>query len=304
MNPKEISSKESRFTGGHRACAGCPVPGMVKQILAATDNVVVSNATSCLEVTSTIYPFSSWKVPWIHSLFENAPATISGVESAYKSLRGKGRIKENIKFLAIGGDGSSYDIGLQSLSGALERGHDFVYIAYDNGGYMNTGNQRSSATPMGANTTTTPVGSQRQGKLQNRKNLTEICVAHNIPYVAQTAVHAYWDLTEKIKKAFANTPSVVVILSPCVVNWGISSDSAIQISKLAAETCFWPLYEVENRKYKINFKPSEKKPVEEFLKNQARFKHLFKDENKHLIGQIQKNVDAEWERLNKLAQQV
>jgi pyruvate ferredoxin oxidoreductase beta subunit len=165
---------------------------------------------------------------------------------------------------------------------------------------MNTGNQRSSATPMGANTTTTPVGKQSQGKLQNRKNLTEICVAHNIPYVAQTAVHAYWDLTEKIKKAFANTPSVVVILSPCVVNWGISSDSAIQISKLAAETCFWPLYEVENRKYKINFKPQQKLPVEEFLKNQARFKHLFKDENKHLLEEIQKNVDAEWERLNKL----
>lgn len=301
MNPKDISSKQSRFASGHRACAGCPVPSIMKQVLSSVENVVVSNATGCLEVTSTVYPYSSWKVPWIHSLFENASATISGVERAYKALKRKGKVSDNIKFMAIGGDGSSYDIGLQSLSGALERGHDFVYVAYDNGGYMNTGNQRSSATPLGANTTTTPVGKQCFGKAQNRKNLAEICVAHRIPYVAQTAVHSFHDLTEKMKKAFDNTPSVVIILSPCVVNWGISSDSAMQFSKLAVETCFWPLFEVENGKYKINFKPSEKKPVTEFLKNQARFKHLFKDENKYLLEQIQNNVDGEWERLIKLS---
>jgi pyruvate ferredoxin oxidoreductase beta subunit len=300
MNPKQIMEKESRYVGGHRACSGCPMPSMMKQILSAVDNVVVANATSCLEVTSTVYPFTSWKVPWIHSLFENAPATISGVERAYKSMKKKGLIDKEIKFMAIGGDGGSYDIGLQSLSGALERGHDFVYVAYDNQGYMNTGNQRSSATPLGANTTTTPVGKLSSGKMQVRKNLTEICVAHRIPYVAQTAVHAYWDLTEKMKKAFANTPSVVVILSPCVVNWGISPDMTMQISKLAAETCYWPMYDVENGKYKINFKPSEKKPIEEFLKNQSRFKHLLKEDKKSLVEEIQNHVDNEWERLLKL----
>lgn len=300
MNPREISSKESRFVGGHRFCSGCPVPSMMKQILASVDDVVVANATSCLEVASTVYPFTSWKVPWIHSLFENAPATISGVERAYNALKKKGDVKKDIKFLAIGGDGSSYDIGLQSLSGALERGHDFVYVAYDNQGYMNTGNQRSSATPYCANTTTTPVGNNSNGKAQFRKNLAEICAAHRIPYVSQTAVHAYWDLTEKMKKAFANTPAVVVIFSPCVVNWGIDPSMTMQFSKLAAETCFWPIYEVENGKYKVNFKPAQKKPVEEFLKNQARFKHLMKEDKKNLIEEVQKYVDSEWERLLKL----
>lgn len=297
MNAKEITAKESRFVSGHRFCAGCGIPTLMKQILSSLDNVVIANATGCLEVASTVYPFTSWKVPWVHSLFENAPATISGVEAAYKSMKKKGKIKEDIKFLAIGGDGSSYDIGFQSLSGALERGHDFVYIAYDNEGYMNTGNQKSSATPFGAYTTTSPTGKKSQGKGTFRKNLTEICAAHRIPYVAQTAIHAYNDLTEKIRKAFLNTPAVVVILEPCVVNWGFPSDMTIEISKLATETCFWPLYEIEKGKYKINYKPSKKLPVEEFLKLQARFKHLFRDENLGLIKQIQEDVDMEWKRL-------
>jgi pyruvate ferredoxin oxidoreductase beta subunit len=239
----------------------------------------------------------------MHSLFENAPATISGIEAAYKSLKSKGKIKDDIKFLAIGGDGSSYDIGFQSLSGALERGHDFVYIAYDNEGYMNTGNQKSSATPFGAYTTTCPAGKLGQGKKTFRKNLTEICAAHRIPYVAQSAIHAYSDLTEKVKKAFQNTPAVIVVLEPCVVNWGFPSDMTVQMSRMASDTCFWPLYEIENGKYTINYKPQNKLPLGEFLRGQARFKHLFKDENRHLIEKMQQDVDSEWERLLKLASQ-
>jgi len=302
MNPKEIAAKESRFVSGHRMCSGCGIPIIMRQILSAIDgNVVVSCATGCLEVASTIYPFSSWRVPFIHNAFENSPTTISGVEAAYRALKKRGKIKDNIKFLAIGGDGASYDIGLQSLSGALERGHDFVYIAYDNEAYQNTGSQRSSATPYGAWATTSPPGTVKIGKEQFRKNLTKICAAHDIPYVAQSSVHAYSDLTEKVKKAFANTPAVIVVLQPCPTNWGFPTDMTIHMSRLAADTCFWPLYEIENGEYKLNYKPNKKLPVEEFLKPQKRFKHLFRDENKEVIGKIQEHVDKEWEKLLSLA---
>jgi len=300
LNAKQIAEKQNRFVSGHRMCAGCGIPTIVNQVLASVDNVVVACATGCLEVASTIYPFTAWNVPFIHNAFENAAATISGVETAYKVLKKKNKIKDDIKFLAFGGDGGSFDIGLQSLSGALERGHDFVYICYSNEGYMNTGNQRSSATPYGASTTTTPAGKVIPGKIQFRKNLTEICAAHKIPYVGQTSAHAYWDLTEKVRKAFANTPAVIVVLQPCPTNWGFNSDMTVQISKLAADTCFWPLYEIEHGKYKLNYKPNKKLPVTEFLKEQGRFKHLFRPENKPMIEKIQQYVDTEWERLTRL----
>ncbi|MCD6590589.1 MAG: pyruvate ferredoxin oxidoreductase [Candidatus Aenigmarchaeota archaeon] len=301
MMLKEFAKKPRRFVPGHRSCAGCPMPVIVRTVLAAADDpVVVANATGCLEVTSTIYPFSSWNIPWIHNAFENAAATISGVETAYRSWKKKGKIKENIKFLAFGGDGGTYDIGLQSLSGALERGHDFVYVCYDNEGYMNTGNQRSGATPFGAHTTTAPAGKVHKGKEEFPKNLTEIAVAHNIPYVAQASVSNIIDLYNKAKKAFEiKGPAVLVVFSPCTALWKIRTDMAIEVAKLAVETRFWPLYEVENGKYKINYKPSKHVPVEEFLKTQGRFKHLFKPENKHLIEKIQKHIDEGWERLLK-----
>ncbi len=289
------------FASGHSACAGCAFPSIVRTILnESPDPVVVANATGCLEVTSTLYPYTAWKVPYIHNAFENASATISGVERAYKALKKKGKIAKDkkIKFVVFGGDGGTYDIGLQSLSGALERGHDFLYVVYDNGGYMNTGNQRSSATPYGANTETTPVGKNSFGKMDTRKNLMEIVNAHRIQYAAQGNVAYLNDLKKKAKKAFETPgPTFLSVFSPCTNNWKFPTSQYVNIAKLATETNFWPLYEIENGKHKINWATEKPKKVEEFLQTQGRFKHLFSEKNKPVLEQIQKMVDEEWQRL-------
>ncbi len=298
---KELSKQEELLTGGHRLCSGCGAPIAIRQVLhAAGVPIVAANATGCLEVSTTIYPYSAWRIPWIHSAFENAAATISGVEAMYKALKRKGKIDRKIKFIAFGGDGGTYDIGLQSLSGAVERGHDFVYICYDNGAYMNTGIQRSSATPLGANTTTSPAGKIRQGKLRPRKNLTKIMAAHNIPYAAQ-ATPAHWrDLMTKVRKALeVDGPAYIAVFAPCNRGWRTPTNNAIELCRIAADTCFWPIYEYENGKLKINYRPKEKKPVTEFLKTQGRFKHLFSPQNEALIERIQENIDREWEMLQK-----
>jgi pyruvate ferredoxin oxidoreductase beta subunit len=287
---------------GHSACAGCAFPSIVRTILGeATTPVVISNATGCLEVTSTIYPYTAWNVPYIHSAFENAAATISGVERAYLAMKKKGKIKKKIKFVVFGGDGGTYDIGLQSLSGALERGHDFLYVCYDNGGYMNTGNQRSSATPYGAGTETTPLGKESFGKVETRKSLMEIVAAHRISYAAQANVSNLADLKTKAKKALSvSGPSFLLVFSPCTNNWKFPTSQYVAISKLASETNFWPLYEIENGKYKLNFEPKTLKPVAEFLKTQGRFKHLFSEKNKLVLGQIQKKVNSEFAKIASL----
>jgi pyruvate ferredoxin oxidoreductase beta subunit len=291
------------FASGHSACAGCAFPTIVRTILGESpDPVVISNATGCLEVTSTLYPYTAWKNSFIHSAFENASATISGVERAHKILSKKGKVAKKIKFVVFGGDGGTYDIGLQSLSGALERGHDFVYVVYDNGGYMNTGNQRSSATPYGAATETTPVGKESFGKVEMRKNLMEIVNAHHIKYAAQASVSNLADLKRKAKKAFeVEGPAFLSVFSPCTNNWKFPTSQYVAISKLATETNFWPLYEIENGKYKLNQVPASRKPIEEFLQTQGRFKHLFSEKNKHVIAEMQAIVDSEWNRLEKLA---
>jgi pyruvate ferredoxin oxidoreductase beta subunit len=296
---KELSKKEELLTGGHRLCAGCGAPIIVRQILMAAEvPVVAANATGCLEVSTTIYPYTAWKIPWIHTAFENAAATISGVESMYRALKKKGKIDRKIKFIAFGGDGGTYDIGFQSLSGAMERRHDIVYICYDNGAYMNTGIQRSSATPLGANTTTSPAGKVIPGKVQPRKNLTKIMAAHGIPYVAQSTPAHWRDLITKVRKALeVDGPAFINVLAHCNRGWRTPTNTTIQDMKLAVETCFWPLYEYENGKLKVNYKPKEKKPVVEFLKTQGRFKHLFSPENEHLLKEIQEYVDREWEAL-------
>lgn len=298
---KELARREDRFTGGHRACAGCSVPFLVRQILlAAKEPVVVTCATGCLEVFSTIFPYTAWKVPFFHSAFENSAATASGIESAYRSLKKQGKINREIRFIAFGGDGGTYDIGLQSLSGALERRHRFLYICYNNQAYMNTGIQRSGATPRGASTTTAPAGKVIPGKLQFNKNLTEIVAAHDIPYVAQTSAGFWNDLVVKVEKALAKDgPAFINVFAPCRLGWGFDPSITIDIGKLAAETCAWPLYEVDEGKYQLNYRPKEKKPVEELFKIQARFKHLFAPENKHIIEEIQKYVDEEWNKLLK-----
>ncbi len=185
-NFKEVMSRPERLAGGHRMCAGCGGTITVRGVLRALhpeDKAVIANATGCLEVSTFIYPYVAWKDSYIHNAFENAGATLSGVEAAYNALKKKGKVDNTYKFIAFGGDGGTYDIGFQSLSGAMERNHDLVYVCYDNGAYMNTGIQRSSATPHFADTTTTPVGSESNGKMQNRKDLAEIIASHHIPYV-------------------------------------------------------------------------------------------------------------------------
>jgi len=299
---KELGEKPKRLASGHRTCAGCGIPSVIRTILKATDKpVVVANATGCLEVTTTIYPYSSWKVPYIHNAFENAAATISGVETAYRVLRKKGKLKKDIKFIAFGGDGGTYDIGLQSLSGALERGHNFVYVCYDNEAYMNTGVQRSSATPYGAATTTTPAGKIHKGKEINRKDFTKIVVAHNIPYVATASGYNWQDLYNKAKKAFeTDGPAFINVIQPCNVGWKFDPSLAVKMSKLAVETRYWPLYEVIDGKYTLSYKPPKFVPVEEYLRPQKRFRHVFKKGNEFIIKNIQAQIEKNWDEILRL----
>lgn len=304
-NVKEIvASKPAVFESGHRMCAGCgapPVARMIMRALKEGDHAVVSNATGCMEVSTCIYPYSSWSSSYIHTAFECAAATCSGVEAAYKAMMRQGKLPkdEHFKFITFGGDGGTYDIGIQSLSGAMERGHDMTYVCYDNGAYMNTGIQRSSATPHFADTTTSPAGEVIPGKMQVRKDLTEIMEAHHLPYVAQTAaIMNFKDLYEKAEKAiYTEGATFLNVLAPCPRGWGYPTDMLMQINKLAVDTCYWPLYEVENGKYKITYKPAKKLPIEEFLRPQRRFKHLFKPGNEWMIEEFQKEVDKRWQEL-------
>lgn len=296
---------EDRLVAGHGMCLGCGIPLILKIVLRATeDPLVIANATGCCEVCTTIFPRTSWNVTWVHSAFENAASTIAGVEAMYKSLKNKGKIPKDkkIKFLGIGGDGGTYDIGLQALSGTMERGHDVVYLCYDNNAYANTGGQRSSATPLGASATTSPAGTQSPGKLQWRKDLTKILTAHNIPYVAQASPSRWQDMYNKAKKAFeVEGPAFLNILCLCPTEWKYDESKGVELAKIAVDTCVWPLYEVENGKYKLNYKPKEKKPILEWVKPQGRFRHLFKEENAGVLEEFQKKVDEEWEELNRLS---
>lgn len=298
---KQLAKREERFVSGHRLCAGCGAGLVARMVMLAIEKpVIVGNATGCLEVASTIFPYSAWNVPYIHSAFENVAATISGVESAYRSLKRQGKINEDVVFVAFGGDGGTYDIGLQSLSGAAERGHRMLYVCYDNQAYMNTGIQRSSATPKAAHTTTSPLGKVIPGKVQFPKDLPSIMVAHNIPYVA-TAIPGRWnDLVNKVEKAVSfDGFTFIDVLSPCRLGWPHEPELTMEISRLAADTCIWPLYEVVEGRYKLTYKPKEKKPVVEWFKHQRRFAHLFKPENQYLLEEIQKEVDRRWESLLK-----
>ncbi|GAB4265066.1 MAG: thiamine pyrophosphate-dependent enzyme [Thermoleophilia bacterium] len=307
LSPKEYVTRRDRLSGGHRLCAGCGAGVVVRQVLMGAKDypVVVSNATGCLEVSTTIYPYTAWKDAYIHSAFENAAATISGVEAAYKSLARQGKVDSDkpYKFLSIGGDGGSYDIGLQAISGALERWHDIVIVCYDNGAYMNTGFQRSAATPRGAWTTTSPDGKVSPGKTQNRKNLTAIAVAHGIPYVAQASPHNFRDLIAKAETAFETEgPAFLNVLSPCPRGWRSPEKDSMTHAKMMVQSCYWPLYEVIDGRYTINYDPKNRKiPVRDWMKLQGRFKHLFTPQNEHLLDEMQAYVDREWERLKELA---
>ncbi len=301
-NFKTEVSKPERLTGGHRMCAGCGAPVAVRGVLRALkedDEAVIGNATGCLEVSTFMYPYTAWKDSFVHSAFENAGATVSGAEAAYKALRKRGKVDKPYKFIAFGGDGGTYDIGFQSLSGAMERGHDMVYVCYDNGAYMNTGIQRSSATPKYADTTTSPAGTVVQGKQQNRKDLAAVMAAHNIPYVAQTTfIKNFKDMHEKSEKAiYTEGAAFLNVLAPCPRGWRYDESELMEMCRLAVETCYWPLFEVINGEWKLSYMPKNKLPIEDFLRPQGRFKHLFKPGNEHMIEDIQADVDRKWAEL-------
>jgi len=259
------------FHPGHTACAGCGQSLAARLVIeAAGANTIVANNTGCLEVFSSKYPESSWGVPWIHSLFENSAAVASGIEAALRYL-GK---KDGINVICQAGDGGSADIGLQALSGMWERNHDILSICYDNEAYMNTGIQRSGLTPFDTNTTTSPIGSKSSGNIRPKKPLPDIAVAHGIPYVATASVAFPQDIQRKVKKALAiRGAKYIQIHVPCPLGWRHDSSLTYQVAKLAIETGLYPLVEYENGQL-TGVRKIQPKPVEEYLKVQARFKHL------------------------------
>ena len=281
---------------GHSFCTGCGEALALRLACKALGrNVIVATATGCIEICTSPLPVTSWRVPWIHTLFENTAAVSSGIEAGLRILMKKGKIPEkHIKCVAVAGDGGTSDIGLQALSGALERRHNFLYLCFDNEAYMNTGIQRSSATPYGASTTTAPAGKFSIGQTTWKKNLPEIFVAHNIPYVATASPGYPFDLMNKVKKgAEINGPAYVHLLSPCPTGWRSPSNLSVKLGKLAVETAIFPLYEVENGHYKLNVDPPKLKPVEEYLKPQGRFRHLLEGE----VKEIQEHVNEEYAKL-------
>ena len=291
--------KEDLFTQGHRACQGCGGALALRLITKAIGRrVIVANATGCMEIISSAFPQTAWDVPWIHVAFENAAAVAAGVESGLKAMMRKGKLKEEKIFvLAVAGDGGTADIGLQALSGALERGHDFVYVCIDNEAYMNTGIQRSSSTPYGARTTTSPAGKKSIGQMTWKKNVPAIAIAHDIPYVATICPTYYLDLMNKVKKAIETPgPAYLHCLSACPTGWRCAPNLTIEVGRLAVETGVFPLYEVINGRYKINYPHRRLKPVKQYLEMQGRFRHLTDE----YIEIIQKRVSKEMAKLRAL----
>ena len=284
------------FAEGNRGCQGCGEALALRQLMkvAGRDSIVCS-ATGCMEIISSPYPETAWRVPWIHVAFENAAAVASGVEAGIKILRKHGRYHDRrINVIAIGGDGGTADIGLQALSGALERGHDFTYICTDNEAYMNTGIQRSSSTPYGASTTTSPSGKVSIGQETRKKNLPMIVAAHEIPYLATCCPSYPLDLMDKASKAFSTEgPTYLHVFSSCPTGWRHASDMAIEIGRLAVETGVFPLFEIKNGKLSLSIKMDKRKPVVEYLKPQGRFRHLKPED----IEKIQRQVDEYYEGL-------
>ena len=302
---KEVANRPERLAAGHRLCAGCGASVAVRAVMRALrpeDKAVVTVATSCLEVSTMTYPYTSWEDSYIHTAFENAAATASGVAAAYEAKKAKGELGDNYKFITFGGDGGTYDIGFQSLSGAMERGTDMVYVCYDNEAYMNTGIQRSSSTPLFADTTTSAIGSISNGKQQYKKDLTKIMAAHRIPYVAQTAfLSNFKDIHQKSEAAiYTEGPAFLNILAPCPRCWRYNETDLMEVSKMAVETCVWPLFEVVNGEWVLNYEPKNKLPVSAYMELQGRFKHLLKPGNEELLEQIQDDVDRRWDELKNL----
>jgi pyruvate ferredoxin oxidoreductase beta subunit len=309
LTTKDIAEKPDLFLSGHRACAGCGPATVLRLIMKATRGpTIVTEATGCMEVVSSIYPYTSWATPWLHTAFETAAANASGIEAALKVMKKKGTLKQGqVDVIAIAGDGGTYDIGIQALSGAVERGHDFLFVLYDNEAYMNTGIQRSGGTPLGAATSTSPAGTVMPGKLERKKPIAEIMVAHEMPYVA-TASPYYWrDLLTKVRKGLeVNGPAFLHVFAPCPRGWRSDPAKSIEFSKLAVESCVFPLWEAVNGQCQLStpskliaLAPQKKKPVKDYLLGQGRFRHLFTPQNQKLLEEIQRLTDERWQRLLK-----
>ncbi len=293
-----LRARQPRFHGlesGHRACQGCGEALAARLVTEATGpDIVVANATGCLEVFSTPYPESAWRVPWVHSLFENAAAVASGVEAA---LKAQGR---RSKVVAMGGDGGTFDIGFQALSGMLERMHDVLYVCYDNEAYMNTGVQRSSSTPHAASTTTSPAGKARMGKRHLKKDLLSIIAAHHIPYAASASVAFPADLKRKVRRAMQiEGPTFLLVHSPCPLGWGHDSALTVEIARRGVDCGLFPLVELERGKVTGVMPIRTPRPVADYLKLQKRFGHLFDDddhrareEREHLQALAEHNIDT------------
>jgi pyruvate ferredoxin oxidoreductase beta subunit len=275
------------FASGHRACAGCGEALALRHILkAAGAESIIVMATGCMEVVSTPYPETAFEQPWVHCAFETVGSVASGVKAA---LIAKGDTKTNV--IGIGGDGAMFDIGFGALSGAVERGHKILFIVTDNEAYMNTGIQRSGATFPYANTTTSPNGQVIHGKQEAKKPLPFIIAAHGAKYVASASVANLFDLKNKVQKALATDgPTLLHVYVPCIPGWKIDSSITLDITRKAIDTNVFPIYEIEEGVLKINQKPTEKKPIEEYLMMQGRFKHVTPD----IVEKIQKYVDARW----------
>jgi len=292
---------EEPFAPGHRACQGCGEVLALRMVMKAVGHEMVAvSATGCMEVCTSTFPTSSWRVPWIHVAFENAAAVASGVEAGYKALRRKGRMPDKrVPIVAFAGDGGTADIGMQALSGALERYHDFVYVCLDNEAYMNTGNQRSSSTPFGAMTTTSPPGKLSKGQYTWKKNMAAIAAAHGVPYVATASPAYHLDLMNKVKKAITiEGPAYLHIYAPCPTGWRMKPELSVESARLAVQTRVFPLYEVIDGQYVLSRKVNKPKPLSEYLKAQGRFRHL----DEATVAEIEARINAEYEKIVRLAE--
>ncbi len=304
-NLKQYSKAAERFEGAHLLCPGCAHGMIVREVINATeDELILSSGTGCLEVSTAVYPYTSWDVPWIHIGFENASTAVAGAEAMYKALERKGKLYtpgKKTHFVAIAGDGATYDIGFQWISGCMERGHNIKYICLDNEVYANTGGQRSGSTPTGASTTTSPAGRISYGKKDKKKDMLAIMAAHGIPYVAQVAPNKWKDMSKKLKTMYeVDGPVFINAMSACTTEWKFDPNQTIDVADIAVDSLVFPLYEIiDGHKLNITYRPKNVIPVRDYLGVQGRFKHLFKKENEHIIEQWQKDVDAKWVALQK-----
>lgn len=294
--------EDSKFRPGHRLCAGCGPAITAKLITLAVPEAIIVNATGCVEVGTTIYPYSAWKIPWVHVLFQNNAPVASGIAAALEKLSAEGRAKK-LPVIALGGDGATFDIGLGAISGALERLDRIIYICYDNEAYMNTGIQRSGASILGSATTTSPAGKVIPGKQENKKDLISIVASHHIPYAATATLWLWRDMINKIRKAVNYSeqgPAFLHILAPCQFGWRYEPHLTIKISRMAVETLLFPIYEIEDGQLKINFRVTAPKPIEDYLKIQRRTRHLLEPRNAETLQRLKAWAEWNWQRLENL----